>query len=260
MTYDIQGSPTQTNVDELNAYLMRTSGKPYSKGMRFGTSAPQVKLPPKQLPTSYKANADVAPAFSKDFNVDSLDLGLPQRNPMDFMGSFAPKEAPPIDMSDPFGSKQQQNTEVQSPILRSDSSNPNDAHSQFMQRYLEQSANNAMGMQGMNAANSATAYNNMLEASIARGANSRSKGSYTPSYQRATAYTPQAMNFGSNQQTSNPYLGMFSGKGISIAPSKNTVYPQGMEISQNGKSLFGADRKLLPNPELSNQMKNYFGF
>ena len=153
-----------------------------------------------------------------------------------------------------------QNTEVQAPIIKADSNNPDNSHNDFMQRYLEKAANNSVGIQGMNAANSATAYNNMLEAGIARGQNSRSKGSYTPTYQKAVVYTPQAMNFGGNQQqqVSNPYLGMFDGKGISVAPSKNTVYPSNMDMTQNGKSLFDSNRKLSPSPELSNQMKKYY--
>ena len=259
MAYDLQGNPTQANVDELNAYLMRTSGKPFSKGMRFGVSAPQIKLNPINKPITTPAINVNTPTFSKDFNVDGLNLGLPQGNPMDFMGNFAPKEISPIDINNPFGSNQQ-NTEVQAPIIKADTANSNDAHNDFMQRYLEQAANNSVGMQGMNAANSATAYNNMLEAGIARGANSRSKGSYNPTYQKAVLYTPQTMNFGNQQQVSNPYLGMFepnSGTQF-MTPRKDKQMPIGMNansIIQNGKSIWDAKGKLIPNEGLTSQMQ-----
>lgn len=153
-----------------------------------------------------------------------------------------------------------QNTEVQSPIVKVDSSNPDTVHNDFMQRYLEQAANNSVGMQGMNAANSATAYNNMLEAGIARGANSRSKGSYNPTYQKAVLYTPQTMNFGNQQQVSNPYLGMFepnSGTQF-MTPRKDKQMPIGMNansIIQNGKSIWDAKGKLIPNEGLTSQMQ-----
>ena len=188
------------------------------------------------------------PAFSKDFNIGNLDLGLPQKNPMDFY------------IDNPFRTTPQ-NTEVQSPIIKADSSDPDVAHNNFMQRLLEQTTNNSVGIQEMNATNSATAYNNMLEAGIARGANSRSKGSYTPTYQKAVAYSPQAMNFGGNQQqVSNPYLGMFdptSGTQF-MTPRKDKQMPVGMDansITQNGKSIWDAKGKLIPSKELTSQMQ-----
>lgn len=207
----------------------------------------------------------------------NIASGIPQPtdNPMLSLGqnsdissllqSFKPSEYSGSQVARSFGLDAQKEaearnaTEVQSPIIKADTNNLNDAHNQFIQRYLEQAANNAMNFQGNQSQNAAIDYNNRIEAGIARGANSRSAGSYHPTYQKAVVYTPQALNFGSNQQqVSNPYLSMFDGKGISVTLNKDTIYPQGMEITQNGKSLFDSNRKLLPNQQLSNQTKNWF--
>jgi hypothetical protein len=184
--------------------------------------------------------------FSKDFSVSNNQLSI-HNNPMDFMGSFAPKEAPPIDMNNPFGSNQ--NTEVQAPILKP-ANNPDDGKSNFIQQYLEQSANNAMGMQGANSQNAAIDYNNRLTAGIARGANSRSKGSFTPEYQKAVAYTPQSMNFGNQQSMSPMSFGNTPMEGVPRGGTINgvpVVDNQGARLNVSMDSLRQAGTNLQAN-------------
>lgn len=249
-----------TGLSASEAYIKKTYperyDKPFSKVNSDQLLNPEVinSFPIsglQQFPDMPVASAvpSTTPAFSKDFNVDGLELGLPKRNLMDF------------NIDNPFKTNQQ-NTEVQSPIIKADTSNADTAHNDFMQRYLEQATNNFMGVQGMNSANSATAYNNMLEASIARGANSRSKGSYHPIYQKAVTYTPQAMNFGSTQEAQpSTMLGMFDNPKNVITPNKSGVKPSNIPmdaITQNGQSIWNPNGTVRKDTSIKQDTMNFF--
>lgn len=125
---------------------------------------------------------------------------------------------------------------------------------------LLQSMQNEQGIQGMNAANSAAAYNNMLQGSIARSANMQRHGSYTPTYQQAQTYTPQAFNFGSQEPKENPYAQFFNKGSMQITPSKNGMKPA--EIPQNaitvgGKSIWDSSGKMI-DPEMKASTQRFF--
>lgn len=126
---------------------------------------------------------------------------------------------------------------------------------------LLQAANNAYANQERNAQNQVINYNNNQQAQMNRTANSMQSGSFTPTYQQAV-YTPQSMNFGTQQAVQeNPYAQFFNKNSMQITPSKDGLKPKDIPmdaITQNGQSIWNTDGTMRKNTSIKQDTKDFF--
>lgn len=167
---------------------------------------------------------------------NKLGITIPNQS-QDIMGmvGMKPKQSFPMSPTDNYQEQVPKvipNAEVQSSNQEVTSNSPSEYESGILEQskrqndLLLQAANNAYANQERNAQNQVINYNNNQQAQMNRTANSMSSGSFTPTYQQAV-YTPQSMNFGTQQQAPAMSFGSVPTEGL----------PRGGTI--NGVPVFG---------------------
>ena len=209
----------------------------------------------------------------------NIASGIPQvtDNPMLSLGqntdisslfqSFKPSEYSGSQVEKSFGIDAQKEAEARNATEVQPSTNPSEYESGILEQskrqndLLLQAANNAYANQERNAQNQVINYNNNQQAQMNRTANSMSSGSFTPTYQQAV-YTPQSMNFGTQQAVQeNPYAQFFNKNSMQITPSKDGLKPKDIPmdaITQNGQSIWNTDGTMRKNTSIKQDTKDFF--